>query len=394
MKSPLIFLLVLTANFLFAQGINFVPENTKWQDILAKAKAENKIVFVDCYTTWCGPCKKMAKDIFPLKEVGDVFNASFVNAKIDMEKGEGVGLAAKYEIRAYPTYIFVNGDGELVHLAMGMKPADKFIEDANDAKNPDKQFFTLKKRYEKGEKTPELLKNMSYAAQNNGDTELSAKASEAYLATQKDWTTKENMQFVLDFSGSIESKNFDYLLKNQAAFEKEFGQDKIQPYIERVGVSTVFGKFMNPQTGDFKQEDAKTYLLKYFPKETTERLLSFARLNIYQQKQDLPNFYKESISYFDKYPSKDAGLLNNCAWAFYETNNDKTQLEKALKWSLKSVEIDDSYAYNDTVAALYFKLGNKGKAKEFAQKAIKKAKETGDDPSETEAMLVKIEAMK
>ena len=82
--------LLFICSISFSQGINFVPEDMKWQDVLAKAKKENKIVFVDAYTTWCGPCKWMAANIFPTKEVGDVFNASFVNAKIDMEKGEGI----------------------------------------------------------------------------------------------------------------------------------------------------------------------------------------------------------------------------------------------------------------------------------------------------------------
>src|SRR5580698_5294831 len=66
------------------QGIQFI-KGLRWQQILAKAKAENKYVFVDCYTTWCGPCKYMSQDIFPLSEVGDFFNQHFVNIAIQMD---------------------------------------------------------------------------------------------------------------------------------------------------------------------------------------------------------------------------------------------------------------------------------------------------------------------
>ena len=45
---------------------------------LEQAKVENKYVFVDCYTSWCGPCKMMAEKILPLKEVGEYMNGKFV----------------------------------------------------------------------------------------------------------------------------------------------------------------------------------------------------------------------------------------------------------------------------------------------------------------------------
>lgn len=76
-----------------AQGIKF--EENKLSEILAKAKKENKLVFIDAYTSWCAPCKLMAKHIFPLKTVGDYYNSHFINSKFDMEKGEGLQLAKK-----------------------------------------------------------------------------------------------------------------------------------------------------------------------------------------------------------------------------------------------------------------------------------------------------------
>src|SRR5690606_9477080 len=78
-----------------------------WKDVLARARQEGKLVFVDVYTSWCGPCKKMAAEVFPQKQVGDVFNASFINYKIDAEKGEGIDIARTYAVKAYPTYLFV-----------------------------------------------------------------------------------------------------------------------------------------------------------------------------------------------------------------------------------------------------------------------------------------------
>jgi thiol:disulfide interchange protein len=45
-----------------SKGINF-ENNLSWEQVKEKAKAENKYIFVDCYATWCGPCKAMDKEV-------------------------------------------------------------------------------------------------------------------------------------------------------------------------------------------------------------------------------------------------------------------------------------------------------------------------------------------
>ena len=72
MMKKLVLSVIILCGFtmsLLAQGIQFREGN--WKEILEIAKKENKLVFVDNYTSWCGPCKKMVSEIFPLKEVGD-----------------------------------------------------------------------------------------------------------------------------------------------------------------------------------------------------------------------------------------------------------------------------------------------------------------------------------
>src|SRR5690349_25138928 len=99
-------LAVAVAFTAFGEGINF--ENGDWNSVVAKAKKEPKLIYVDVYTTWCGPCKILEKQIFPLKEAGDKYNKSFVNHRIGAEKGEGIELAKKYEVSGYPTHLFID----------------------------------------------------------------------------------------------------------------------------------------------------------------------------------------------------------------------------------------------------------------------------------------------
>lgn len=98
-------------------GIQFKHEN--WDLGLLQAKSEGKLVFVDVYATWCGPCKKMKKYTFSDEKVGAYFNKNFVNIALDAEKGEGINIANRYEVTAYPTVLLLNGNGKLIAKKTG-----------------------------------------------------------------------------------------------------------------------------------------------------------------------------------------------------------------------------------------------------------------------------------
>jgi thiol-disulfide isomerase/thioredoxin len=109
------------------EGIRF--EGGTWADILKKAQQNGKPVFVDVYTSWCIPCRKMSAEVFVLPAVADRFNSAFVNYKFDAEKGEGIEIAKRYRVGAFPTYLFVKPDGTLIHRSVGYMPADKFLSE-------------------------------------------------------------------------------------------------------------------------------------------------------------------------------------------------------------------------------------------------------------------------
>lgn len=137
-----ILLNVFIANAQKKSGIDFRTDK-KWSEILDLAKTENKLIFVDVYTDWCGPCKEMDKEVFPLKAVGDKYNTSFINYKIDAEKGEGKLLRKRYNVQVYPNYLFVNGDGVLIYRSTSAVPERQFIALANTALEEAKQPQTI-----------------------------------------------------------------------------------------------------------------------------------------------------------------------------------------------------------------------------------------------------------
>lgn len=113
-------LLVLFAATAFAQkNQGTVFEKGTLKELLALADEQDKYLFVDVYATWCGPCQIMAKQIFPQQKVGEFFNKTFVNAKFNAEKGEGVDVAKRYSVKAYPTFLILDSDGEEVGRIVG-----------------------------------------------------------------------------------------------------------------------------------------------------------------------------------------------------------------------------------------------------------------------------------
>jgi thioredoxin-related protein len=397
MKSVLILFLSLTSltlTTISAQGIDFQSDTMQWTAILAKAKAENKLVFVDAYTQWCGPCKRMAKDIFPQKAVGDVYNAAFINVKMDMEHGEGPALSMRYGVKAYPTYMFINASGELVHRGLGSMPVDKFIAVGKAASNPETQFFALKKKYEGGEKSAEFLKNFTFACSDAQEEALVDEVANTYLKTQKDLSTDDNVAFIFRFAKKIESDAFQYWLKNRGVFEKKFGVLQAQSDLDDRLITAVGKPFFKGQQKGVDMEKAREFALKNVPADAAERVLSLLTLQNFEMKGDVAGILTQASKHLETFPTVNPNQLNDYAWFFYENTTSKESLEKALAWSLKSVELsDNSYPFHDTAAAIYFKLGNKLKAKEFAEKALKLGKEKNEDTAETEKLLVRIDAM-
>lgn len=121
-------LLLTATSFSQAQtGITF--ENSNWKSVLEKAKKQNKLVFLDAYTTWCGPCKAMQARVFPDQQLGNFYNAHFINVKIDMEQGEGLKLANKYPIQGYPTLLFIDPVTEkVVNQALGYRNIEQLMK--------------------------------------------------------------------------------------------------------------------------------------------------------------------------------------------------------------------------------------------------------------------------
>ncbi|WP_211316321.1 thioredoxin domain-containing protein [Niabella yanshanensis] len=99
----------------------------KWKDIAARAKKENKYIFVDAFTTWCAPCRQLKEVTFKDEAAAAYFNTHFINYTVDMEKGEGTDLAEKWIVNEYPTLLFFSPEGDLIKKQIGYIDSNKLI---------------------------------------------------------------------------------------------------------------------------------------------------------------------------------------------------------------------------------------------------------------------------
>ena len=388
MIKKLIFYTTFAAVFSTAafgqDGIEFFDGD--WKSILAQAEKEDKLVFVDAYTVWCGPCKKMARDVFPQKEVGDFYNEKFINVQMDMEKGEGLTLARKYKVAVYPTLLFVAPDGALVHRSAGYKDSPDFIALGNSALDPSKRISSLKERFENGDRNPDFLKNYTavlYEAYDGSHVPI----AEAYLKTQQDLNTIENMSFIFKYVNDVNSPLFDHFLENKDLYVQTFGQMEVSTKFQTLIYSSI-----NESSDKSSLEQIDALYKKVYP-EKAEQLSAAFRLTYYRQAGDRENFAKSAIQYYKDFPSEDPGELNDMAWTFYTVVDDKKQLKQAVKWAKQSIKLDNNFYNNDTLAALYSKLGKKKSAIKAAKKAIEIARAQGEDYSETQQLLDEIMKM-
>ena len=96
---------------LFSQGVDFKQITLK--EALEQAKAQGKMVFVDCYTTWCGPCKQIAPYI---EELAEEYKDKVNIGKCDVD--ENADLPAQFGVRNIPTVLFIK-NGEVVDKQVG-----------------------------------------------------------------------------------------------------------------------------------------------------------------------------------------------------------------------------------------------------------------------------------
>ena len=381
MKKILI-LLFVSAHAFFAQaqkdgqekrlsdgGIKFF--HGTFVEALAKSKAENKLIFMDAFAEWCGPCKRMAATTFKETKVGRFFNENFINVKMDMEKGEGPALSRKYDVEAYPTLLFINEKGEQIHKMVGGLQAEQLIGAARQALSKIDNSKDFEKDYNAGKREPELVLNYVRALNRAGKPSL--KVVNDYLL-KADLASPSTLKIIFEGTSQADSRVFDLLIDNRSKIVTLFGEAQVNAKIADAIQQTADNAVA------FKSEDlhkeAKDKMKSFFPDKANAFAVE-ADMKFYKTTGDVKSYCKACETFVRKEAKSNANLLYQTAKQMIDAfPTDKNVLSAATKYLKTAADNGGLCEYYYLYAKVLQLSGKKSDALTNAEKALKIARDT------------------
>jgi len=380
------------------QGIHFTKGLT-WRQVITKAKVENKLIFMDCYTTWCGPCRRMENEVYPLEKIGDFYNEKFISVKMQMDTSfsdnadvkskyaDANNIGATYGIAAYPSFLFFSPYGKLLIKDIGLQKPDDFLALAKKALKSEIDFNGFLDGYRSGKRDFNGMNSLARLALGRQDAALSMKIANDYVLSLNDQQLFENknIQFMADFLlNNSKSKGFQFFYKNQDVINKIMkGDTYAQGYLHDI----IFKEIAVPELVRAQKLHLKQpHLVNVYDKIRNKygsyyagRIVIAARMIWNFKQKNMIDYSRYSLLFIEKYYTKVdtggynlAGNFNTAAWNVFLYLNDKKDLTRALHVSGRALLIYSADGNNmDTYANLLYKLGMKDDALMWEKNAEK-----------------------
>lgn len=339
----------------WAQGIQF--EEGSWKEVVEKAKSQNKLIYLDVYASWCGPCKMMAQHVFPTEEAGKKYNELFVNYKVDAEKGEGRTIAQKYGVSSYPTNLYINPhDESVVYRVAGACGVPEFLARADIAQQDFKDPLTWEQYEERLTKNPKdaefLMRYIGKAGRlgHNND-----KAIDIYVQHHMSIPpTDSNIYFLVMNTHTFDNKGYQILLANKDRVNAMIA-DPRQKFEERE--KTYYFQETFKKAVALKDPkvlySVKPVLNKYNPLDSTGRWYWLQKLyyTTVQDSIELTRVNREAIQYYKTFSEKDRQQRDSLLYAAQVANLQATarnpkQLEAQLVQFSKNPTVTNTFTYN------------------------------------------------
>lgn len=321
---------MLISNTLFAQT-KF--ENISLKEAIAKAKIENKYVMVMTSTTWCGICKVLVKHVFSQKEVGDYMNKNLISLKYDIDVADPDSIG-KMGVKAYPTFIFFNGDGEEVSRHCGAN--GDLVENVKKAIAPQNSW---KAREERLRNEPEYAIDHALYLNSLSRSKEATELLNSYLKTKSiaENFSKEKLEKYEQLIFSVDSPIITSMLENKKEIVSLIGKEYYGEYLRRVvsGIIANRGRFHKAEKLDelvaFVKEHPDT-------KSGISMLVAAARDAIIAK--DGVAVFSQAVKFCDKYEGDEKVIVN---WMYlqYRKEDDKQDVYKKFLEKMVKCETDN-----------------------------------------------------
>ncbi|MNL09370.1 thiol:disulfide interchange protein precursor [compost metagenome] len=370
----ILFLLLGASGSLCAQGIEFNHGN--WAEIKAQAKKENKLIFLDFYTVWCAPCKKMAMEVFPLPKAGEFFNRHFINVKVDAEKGEGIMLAKTYGPSGYPTLIFTDADGKQLYRTTGAGTAAELIKYGKIALNPQEDYELLKEKYAKNELgKADLFRYMTITKAKGKDAQVNWIFDRYFALINR--TSKSAFELMKEYVNSSKSASFKYLQTHRKEFYPLAGKNQVDGFIKKTLLQEFSARFFYyGKHESFDQYLAAKAALKAQVNLTEKEELQIDK-SYYSQAKDEDNYMKVAAMLVKKYSYNNDEELSMILGEAYLIKKEQHLLQ-FKKWAEMAVAVRGNSLNYFGLAMIYDRLNDKTNALKYVDLSIAASKRDDD----------------
>jgi thiol-disulfide isomerase/thioredoxin len=356
----------------FAQGIEFFKGT--WKEVLTESQKVGKPIFVDSYTTWCGPCKNMAANVFTKPQVGKFFNENFVNYKLDMETPEGKAFESTYPVSAYPTLFFIDEKGKVLKKVVGGQQVDGLIAQGQEALKKGDNVEAMNADYAAGKKDFEFMIKYVKALNNQGKPSL--KVSNDFLASEPKITEEQIMLFTFEAAVEADSKLFEAVVSKKDSYIKLVGEDKYNAKVMSACRATL-DKSIEFDAPELMKE-ALTVADKALTKEANEFRYSSEAL-YYKSFNKKEDYLKTSENYAKTVAKDDKKLLTIAQNLCKDFKEDPIVLKKATNFAANAYKLNATFDNLSFYCKLLVDGNNFKEALKLAEQALKMTKKTAID---------------
>ena len=205
--------------------------NQNYNEALKIASKQNKLIFIDFYTTWCGPCKKLDKLIFQNDSIQQILKKDFILLKYNAENDTVFHLSKKHHISSYPTAIILNKNGFVLNRKYGF-PGDDFKSLSKNVLAHTKKSILLNKKNKTIKGYSNKIDSHKYPKFyvdyiNRTNTKVNKNELNKYLTTKNDVFSEEYFSTLLYFAGDVSNKVANKTLKNREKYLDLYGKTDV-----------------------------------------------------------------------------------------------------------------------------------------------------------------------
>lgn len=379
------FIILLFSIFAQAQlGTSLVEKSL--DQVLADSRSSGKPAMVMVYASWCPHCGAMKKNVLPDETVKKSLS-SFVVSGADAEKENGKAIMSRYKITAFPYFLFIDQNGELLYGLNGETDKKDFLHELSIAKDPSSQIPQLKKNFEADVKNPDAA--LAYIATLRKAGQDTDAAASAYFKAvpQAEWASAQNWRVFANGITKLDAPEFVYIIGKEKEFSAVSSEKRFRKKFEyAIGEALKPGAASGIPT-DYLPEQKKALQLKH---PIADSLVFIYDRQFYEKSKDWEGLQKNVGTKVRTYAWNNDYLLKQLCESYLANISDAAALKASVSWAERLVSLSPNKDNWLLLAKLQEKSGDVKSAGVSAKKAVDLATELGFDAKDASEYLQKL----